>query len=238
MKQHLLICMLALAATVGLRADTVAACNTLTNETFAGLLAAGSCTIGDKLYDNFSFVNSAVGAIPVTAGAVGYTVINNGNVANGFDFGVPLTAGASATNDIHIGYDVTSLLGPTITSADLTMTGLAIPPGSGATASFAETVCLGHDIAGCLSSQSLTAFIIAGGPSMLSDHASFAGVTELGVSKDINVFGGTSGFASVSAFSNTVDQTSTVPEPRFYGVTAGCLGAMFLVVSRRRKKVP
>ena len=71
---------------------------------------------------------------------------------------------------------------------------------------------------------------------MLSDHASFAGVTELGVSKDINVFGGT-GFASISTFSNTVNQTSTVPEPRFYGVIAGSLGAIFLVVNFRRKNV-
>jgi len=237
MKPLFLSCILALAATVGLQASPVPACDTLANETFAGLLAAGSCSIGDKVYDNFTFLNSAIGGVPVTASAVGYTVINTGNAANGFDFGVALTAGAGATNDIHIGYDVTSLLGPTITSADLTITGLAIPPGSGATASFAETVCPGHDIAGCLSAQSLTAFIIAGGPSQLSDHASFAGVTELGVSKDINVFGGATGFASISAFSNTVDQTSAVPEPRFYGLIAGCLGAIVLIVKRRKSAV-
>jgi hypothetical protein len=233
LKKPILACAVLLGAAMGLQATPVmpSSCSAYTN--YAELTAlgpTGSCTIGDKTFSDFTYSMSAVGTTPVPASQVTVTVMNSGPSAIGFLFGVALTAGAGATNDIGIGYTVT---GPDITDATVTMAGLAIPAGSGATDTIAETVCPGHVIAGCASSIPLSTYNIAGLPPKTTDTVTFGGVSTLGVLKDIDVFGG-SGTASISLFTDTVSQ-GTVPEPGFYGVLAGGLGAI-LMFGRRRKK--
>lgn len=227
LKKPFLACAVLLGAAMGLRATPVCP----TTGDYATLQALGSCTIDDKTFSTFTFSDSAVNAVPVTAADLTYTTIDSGPSAIGFLFGVALTAtGPGSTNDLGIGYTVT---GPNIEDAGVTMAGLAV--GAGASATIGETICPGHTIAGCMSSLPLSTYMIAGGPSKNSDHITFSPVGTVGVLKDVNVVApGAGGFASISQFTDTVSQSS-VPEPGFYGVLAGGLGAV-LMFARRRKK--
>jgi hypothetical protein len=228
LKKPFLACAILLGAAMGLQATTVCP----TSGTYDQLIATnatGGCTIADKTFDGFTFSNSAVGAVPVPDTALSFTTVDDGTSAIGFLFGVALTAPSSGTNDLGIGYTVT---GPNIDDATVTMAGVAM--GSGASATIGETICPGSPIAGCPASLPLSTFIIAGGASQTTDTVTFSPVGTLGVLKDINVVGG-SGAASISLFSDTVSQSSSVPEPGFYGVLAGGLGAV-LMFARRRKK--
>jgi hypothetical protein len=226
LKKPFLACAILLGAAMGLQATPVCP----STGDYATLMTSyeSGCTIGDKTFSGFTYSDSAVGAIPVPADQLTYTAIDSGPSAIGFLFGVALTAPSGGTNDLGVGYTVT---GPDIADAGVTMAGIATGPGASAT--IGETICPGHVIAGCLSSLPLSTYIIAGGPSKTSDMTTFSPVGTLGVLKDVNVVGG-SGFASISLFSDTVSQ-SAVPEPGFYGVLAGGVGAV-LVFARRRKK--
>jgi hypothetical protein len=231
LKKPLLGCAVLLGAAMGLQATPVCP----TTGTYATLQALGSCTIAvsptDVLtFSGFTYSDSAVGAVPVTAANLTYTTMDSSTSAIGFLFGVALTAGPSQVNDLGIGYTVT---GSGINDATVTMAGLAV--GSGASASIAETICPGSTIAGCLSSLPLSTYTIAGGPTQTSDTTTFAPVGTLGVLKDVDVLGG-GGLSSISLFTDTVSQGgSSVPEPGFYGVLAGGMGAV-LMFARRRKK--
>jgi len=230
LKKPILACAVLLGAAMGLQATPVCP----TTGTYAELQALGSCTISDKTFSGFTYSDSAVGAIPVAPGDLTYTTIDNGTSAIGFLFGVALTAtGPASTNDLGIGYTVT---GSDITDAQVTMAGLAV--GAGSSATIAETICPGHVIAGCLSSLSLSTYKIVGGPSKTSDSVTFGAVDTLGVLKDVDVAApGAGGFASISLFTDTVSQGNPVPEPGFYGVLAGGMGAVLMFARRRKKAV-
>jgi hypothetical protein len=228
LKKTILGCAIFLGAALGLQATPVCP----TTGTYATLQALGSCTIADKDFSTFTFGDSAVGAIPVTASNLAYTVIDDGTAAIGFEFSVALTATSGTTNDLAIGYTVT---GPNIDDAGVTMAGLAV--GAGSTASIGETICPGSPIATCVSSLPLSTYIFGSGvpPSKTTDTVTFAPVGVVGVLKDVNVVGGAGGFASISLFSDTVSQ-SAVPEPGFYGLLAGGMGAVLMFARRRKKK--
>lgn len=227
LKKPFFACAILLGAAMGLQASPVCP----TTGTYATLQSLGSCTIGDKTFSDFTYSDSAVNAVPVTQSNLTYTAIDSGPSAIGFLFGVALTAaGPDSTNDLGIGYTVT---GPDITDAAVTFAGTAI--GAGSSATIAETICPGNTIAGCTSSLPLSAYTIAGGPTKTSDTVTFGNVNTLGVLKDIDVAApSVGGFASISLFTDTVSQTA-IPEPGFYGVLAGGLGAV-LMFARRRKK--
>lgn len=215
---------------MGLQATPV--CPTTGNYTTLQML--GSCTIADKTFSDFTYSSSAVGATPVPVNELTYTTIDDGNTAIGFQFGVALTASSGQTNDLGIGYTVT---GPDITDATVTMAGGVVPPSNmTGSASIAETICPGHTIAGCISSLPLSVYNINGVPPKTTDTVTFKGVDTLGVLKDVDVLGG-SGVASISLFTDTVSQGGSVPEPGFYGVLAGGLGAILMFARRRKKTV-
>lgn len=218
---------------MGVQATPIQPCSTYTNyQQLVNLGTTGGCTIADKTFSDFTYSMSAVGATPVAANNLTVTTIDSGPSAIGFLFGVALTAGPGQVNDIGVGYTVT---GPDITDASVTMTGGVIPPSNtSGSASIAETICPGHVIAGCVSSLPLSVYNINGTPPKTTDTVTFGGVSTLGVLKDIDVIGG-SGTASISLFTDTVSQGDSVPEPGFYGVLAGGLGAI-LMFARRRKK--
>jgi hypothetical protein len=232
LKKPILACAVLLGAAMGLQATPVLPCSDYTN---FGALDPGpnslSCTIGDKTFSDFTYSNTPMGgAIPVTASDLKFQVVNNGASAIGFDFvAVPLTAtGASQTNDIDLGFTVT---GPNIDDAAIgpqPMLGGAV--GAGAAATIFEAVC--PNLTNCVS---MSTFNIVNGPSRLTDQVTFAPVGIVSVSKDINVVGSANGFATISSFADTVSQSSPVPEPGFYGVLAGGIGAV-LMFARRRKK--
>jgi len=208
---------------------------------FAALEATGTtgCTIGDKTYNDFTFQSSATGgATALTAADVTFIVVNNGLIANGFDFTMSLDAGTTQTNDVLIGFDVSVTPGDSelIASSDLSMDGIFLGTGI---ASIAETNCVGAPLAGCPAGDVLSLSTSASSfGAVPADSASFTGVTELGVSKDINVSGGASGFASISGVDETVDQVSiATPEPAsivFFGTLL--LGVTALIRKKQVKR--
>jgi len=206
---------------------------------FAALETAGSCTIGDKTYSDFTATFAATGgATELTASGITFTTVNNGLVANGFNFEMSLDASTGETNDVQLGYNVSITTPGTmlIASSSLVMDGLGVGTG---VASIAETDCIGAPIAGCPAGDSVALSTIASGVfSAPSDSTSFAGVNELGVSKDVNVFGGGIGFATISGITETVDQVLIpTPEPAsivFFGTML--LGVTALIRKRQVKR--
>jgi len=206
---------------------------------YAALETAGSCTIGDKTYSDFTALFAATGgATELTASGITFTTINNGLVANGFTFEMSLDANSGQTNDVNLGYNVSITTPGThlIASSNLAMEGLGIGEG---VSSIAETDCIGSPVPSCPAGDSfaLSTFASAFGSSP-SDTNSFAGTTELGVSKDVNVTGGTIGFASISGVTETVDQVLIpTPEPAsivFFGTML--LGVTAVIRKRQAKR--
>jgi hypothetical protein len=114
------------------------------------LEAAGSCTIGDKTFGNFTYTPSQTGgAAEVPPSSFNYSTIDNVNDQWGFDFTFPLAAGSNQTNDIALGYTVAVIGGAAMISS---VSGGPITgsiTGTGA-ASVGETYCLGAaTIVGC-----------------------------------------------------------------------------------------
>jgi hypothetical protein len=195
-----------------------------TTGTFATLEAAGSCTIGDKTYSNFSFQSSNV-----AAGDLGYSIVNNGNIANGFSFQIAnFFATGTGAVDMTVGFNVIAPAA-TISSVQLTQVGATV---NGGIASIGELVCLGGAIIGCPSQNTRTVTTTSSGA--LSDNIGFGPVVEIGVTKDISAIAN-GGFASISNFIETVDQ-SAVPEPSFYGALTFGVAAAVFVYARRRKR--
>ena len=217
-----LACAILVGAAMGLQATPV--CSTTGNYAFLESLGPGGCTIGDKTFSDFTYSASLVPDTGLT-----FTAIDSGPSAIGFLFAVSLSASAGETNTLGVEYTVT---GTNIEDAKITLASTAT--GSGATASDSETICPGHAIIGCASSLPLNAFDNAGEQSKSSDDITFAPVGTLGVLDHVNVVGGGE-FASVSLFSDTVSQTSAVPEPGYEGVLAVCMCAV-LMFTRPRKK--
>jgi hypothetical protein len=235
LKKPILACAVLLGAALGLQATPIQPCSTYTN--YAELEATdltGGCTIGGLTFSDFTYSDSSVNAVGVPVDQLKIANIYSSPSQTGFLFGVALTAsGSSSVNDIGLGYNVT---GSDITDAAVTMNGFAV--GAGSTASIAETICLDHAIAGCSSSVPLYTINIVGGLQKMSDSASFGPVGTIGVLKDVDVVSLGGGFSTISQFSDTVSYGGgggSVPEPGFYGVLAGGMGAI-LMFARRRKK--
>lgn len=227
LKKPFFACAVLLGAAMGLQATPVCPSSTPTTSVYYSQLETmGSCTVGDITFSDFTY-----GPMSVPASQVTVTTINDGPSAIGFLFGVNLSAAAGSSADIGLGYTVT---GSNIDDAGVVMDGLAV--GAGSSDTIAETICPGNSIALCVSSLPLSTYNIVNGPSQTSDTVTFKNpVGTVGVLKDINVIAGAGGVASISQFTDVVSQDAPVPEPGFYGVLAGGMGAV-LMFARRRKK--
>ncbi len=222
LKKQFLGCALLLGASIGLQATPMPpSCSEAAN--FAVLQADGSCVLGDKLYSNFFYASTAVNDTSVPSSQVNIVSTSSTTAANGFLFSLPLGATIGQTQDISLGYTVTDLSRTSlIDSVDV-----PIFVGGATGTGLAELDESIYGPSGLLGTLNIT-------PTSSNSPLKFAGVTRVTIFKDLIVKGGTAGSGTISIFSDYVDQTG-VPEPGFYGVLAGGLGAV-LMFARRRKK--
>jgi hypothetical protein len=190
--------------------------------TFATLETAGTCSIGDKTYSNFTLSSSTV-----APGSVSYMTVNRGIDANGFTFQLTnFNASGSNSADMTLGFDVTAPAA-LIDDAELQEVGSVM---NGGTATIGEILCLGGPVTGCPAADTKT--LMTSWPTQPTDSINFNPVTELGVEKDVSAVGnGDSGFASISIITESV---SEVPEPGFYGVLAVGIAGILMFARRRR----
>jgi len=153
-------------------------------------------------FGNFGYSSTASGtatAFPATSVVVlPYSSPPN----SGFTLNAGFAAGTGGTQDIAITYTVMAAKGTLITDADLAIAGSVTGTG---TASVGETLIN-------TATGGLIGTLTASLPSAALDQISFAGVSEITVTKDIILVGGTAGTASVSIVSQGFS-TGSVPEP-------------------------
>jgi hypothetical protein len=161
-----------------------------------------TCTIGDRLYSNFSY--SGHGTLGITAAKVLVTPVDINPSQTGFDFSSHWTTNNGAFSDSIIGYLATATGGTLITDAALSLgggsfTGLAnIDIIDRLCTSLTDHICT-HPLPTDTGYLRLEAFM---GPHLgikLSDFLSFPGLQQLYVLKDIALTSsGRGGFAELS----------------------------------------
>ncbi len=171
-----------------------------------------SCTVGDKLFSNFSYTASGtlpVGASAVTVDTVGPSSTGASILATniGLQFNAPWDATAGNSTDAAISFTVTVLAGGgLIEDFGLAQTSGISPDGS---ASVAETGCGPAPCTPVGGPLDVLTFQ-SGGAKVLSADTSFTPVNSVQVEKDISASGGISGFATITVVQDTFSQ---VPEP-------------------------
>jgi len=211
------------------------ACQSTTYDQYLG--SGFSCTIADQTYSNFGYTGTSnPPGFAIPAGSIGVTPLQN----NGQGPGIQFSAGWLASTASGV-LEQDSLFQWTVNSTtpitDLTLAiGGASFTGTGEVI-VGEQACLGGTFSGgsCSSGNvvSLTVFDSSAG-SQLQDSVSFAGVTEIGIDKDLTVAAGTNGQATVSVLSDNFSEGSpTVPEPGTLSMLG--LGGVALFGFARRK---
>ncbi len=210
-------------------------CPTTTYDNY--IVSGFSCNIGDKTFSDFAYTGtSSPPGFAIQAGSVGVTPITTpGNP--GFQWSAPWFASTSAgilAQDSLFQFNVNVAPGGApITDLSLSISGVG-NIGTG-TVVVDETACLGAVLPTCSGGQFVTLEVFSGpNGQLLSDTVSFAGVTEVSVSKDVEIQAGTNGQATLSVVSDQFSEgTSTVPEPGTLSMFGA--GALALAGYARRK---
>ena len=174
-----------------------------------------SCGITDQTYSNFVYSGSSnPPGYGIPAGSIVVTPITTaGNPGFQFSAGwFASTSSAVLEEDSLIQYTVNvNQGGSPITDLSLSMGGVAWTGTGSVTVD--ETACLGAMLPACSGGQviKLSVFDSSSG-TKLFDSATFAGVTEVDVDKDITVAAGTNGSASLSVVTNQYSE-GAAPEP-------------------------
>jgi hypothetical protein len=172
------------------------------------LVANFSCTSGNLTFSNFGYFASANPAgLAIPSSSINVTPLTVDGT-EGFQFNggwnVGSNAGLSQFQDSLLTFTVTA---PTssIIGLDLFYNGNA--SGTGLT-NVAENFCLNHALAGCPGGSS-GQISVTNPPPSFNASATFAGVSRISVSKDINATSGVNGIAGISQVINNFD----TPEP-------------------------
>jgi len=210
-------------------------CPTTTYDQY--LTSGFSCGINDQTFSDFAYAGeSNPPGFGVPAGSITVTPITTpGNP--GLQWTAPWfasTASGVLSQDSLFQFNVnTNPGGSPITDLSLSIAGVGFQ-GTG-TVVVDETACLGALLPTCTGGQIITleVFDSASG-SQLVDSASFSGVTEVSIAKDIEIQAGTNGQASLSVVTDQFSEgTATVPEPGTLSMLG--LGTVALVGFARRK---
>jgi hypothetical protein len=201
-----------LGATVAAFADA-SPCPTATYDVYT---AQGfTCGIGDKTFADFMYQGTSnPPGFGIPAGGVAVTPITTaGNP--GFQFSAGWFASTSSgilEEDSLIQYSVSvNPGGALINDLSLSIGGLAFK-GTGFIG-VSETACVGAMLPSCSGGQIYTLNVFEDSTgSKLFDSVSFAGASEIDLSKDITVQAGTNGSASLSLVTNQFSEAQT-PEP-------------------------
>lgn len=207
---HMKICkliMLGCLVASAIVAGTVQPC---TEQALSAYLGAPNCSIGDLVFGAFTYTPTALGTgAIVPASAITVIPMNTpGNI--GIEFAANWTGGAAGGTDSAIGYFVATGSGlPTLDAASLSLMGQA----SGvANAVLDEFLCPGQAFSPTCANQVHLDQVIGSGTEPPNPYGTFAGVSNIGLVKDIRVYGVT-GTSSVSEITNNFPSNSTVPEP-------------------------
>jgi hypothetical protein len=185
-------------------------------------LGAGGCTIGDKLFNDFSFTASQGGGA-VAPGAAGITVTPVLGTEIGLQFNSLWAAGSGAFVDTTIDFDVAVIGGGAMLIDDAS----TVQSSGGFTGTGAATVSEGLCGPTPCSITTMNTFTInTAGTTKLSDHIVFTSRGSVHAVKDIGVSGGVSGSGTLSQVVDTFSQV--VPEP----TSILLLGSVTIVLGR------
>jgi hypothetical protein len=199
-----------------------------------------SCTIGDKVFSNFTYRDNASNGAPgVSDTDVIVAPLVDQALNPGLQFqGNWLATAAGQSNDILIGFTVQVLPG----GGAIEDASLSIPGSSslgGGTVIVGETLWLGCT-GPCNTSTELAAWNYPGTSNdQLFDHTTFAPVMVVTVQKDISLFASNAGEVNYAALSIVNQNFSEVPVPEPATLTllgTGLIGLGGMVRRRLRKK--
>jgi len=171
------------------------------------VLGATGCTIGDKLFSNFSLIAS--GNTPPTAAQITVTPDTSHSGEIGLDFNASWSvSGSGQTQDDAITFDVAVVGGGGMLITDAsTVQSTSGFTGTGS-ANVTEGICANPP---CTTTTNTTT-INSAGATQLSSTTIFSPTGVIQAIKDIGVNSGSSGSASISQVFDGFSQTS-VPEP-------------------------
>lgn len=219
-----------LALCLGTLASIAPAAPCLGTSPLSGLLALPStgCTVGDKLFTNFTLTQSG------TLAGLDASLINvltsttpQGNEVLTFIGGLTAVGGLTGgTLQSIIGYTVQTVTGAALIEDLMLSVGPLSQVGTGPnSASVTEYACTGLNVA-CNGSNAN--FTLAATPNGAPQHIIFPPVTSLSVAKQLNITAAALNLVTLSSVTNEVSQVQpgTVPEPGTYVLLLSGLGVL------------
>ncbi len=231
MKNLVLALAVILACSVGAFAG---ACPQTTYDNYLG--SGFNCTVVDQTYSNFNYSGTSnPPGFQIPAGSVAVTPLTSNPGGPGLQFSAGWFASTPSgiqEQDSLFQFQVNDSNTP-ITDLSLSISGASFT-GTGSIV-VDETACLGAVLPTCTGGTIITLSVFDNSSGQqLTDTASFAGVSEVSIDKDLTVLSGSNGSASVSVLTDQFSEgTSTVPEPGTLSMLG--LGGVALFGFARRK---